>query len=130
MSRLSLRKQHGPLGRAEWRLRRKCILKYYANAADVIAALEDGSHDAMMGSGILTGAHVVDFMYNHTDTVTVHLTEAVIHLNIAINANKSPTNDLQTRKIIIHGINKTAIIEKVLAGIDEPAGTLFPKEAP
>jgi len=84
----------------------------------------------MMGSGILTGAHVVDFMYNHTDTVTVHLTEAVIHLNIAINANKSPTNDLQTRKIIIHGINKTAIIEKVLAGIDEPAGTLFPKEAP
>lgn len=105
-------------------------MKYYANAADVIAALEDGSHDAMMGSGILTGAHVVDFMYNHTDTVTVHLTEAVIHLNIAINANKSPTNDLQTRKIIIHGINRTAIIEKVLAGIDEPAGTLFPKEAP
>ena len=124
MSRLSLRKQHGPLGRAERRLRRKFILKYYANAADVIAAPEDGSHDAMMGSGILTGAHVVDFMYNHTDTVTVHLTEAVIHLNIATNANKSPTNDLQTRKIIIHGINRTAIIEKVLAGIDEPAGTL------
>jgi len=49
---------------------------------------------------------------------------------IIVNANKAPTNQLTLRKVIMHAVNKAAIIDKELAGMAEPVDTLFPKNAP
>ena len=49
---------------------------------------------------------------------------------IVLNTGKAPTDSLQNRKVIIHAIDKASIIDKELAGMDEPAISLFPKNAP
>merc|ERR1719171_1607241 len=49
---------------------------------------------------------------------------------IILNANKAPTDDLTLRKVIIHAVNKAAIIDKELYGLAEPVDALFPKNMP
>ena len=49
---------------------------------------------------------------------------------IIMNANKAPTDDLTLRKVIMHAVNKAAIIDKELFGMAEPVDALFPKNAP
>ena len=78
----------------------------------------------------MTEAEVADLKTNHTDDVFVSLTEPIQNRIIVMNTAKSPTDDLQVRKVIIHGVDKAAIINKELAGLDEPAESLFPKDAP
>merc|ERR1711924_450224 len=46
------------------------------------------------------------------------------------NTAQAPTDDINTRKMMIHAVNKADIIEKELAGLDEPVDSLFPKAAP
>ena len=109
---------------------KELVVVYYPTHDDVKAALLDGSLDAVMGSGVLTEAEVADLKTNHTDDVFVSLTEPIQNRIIVMNTAKSPTDDLQVRKVIIHGVDKAAIINKELAGLDEPAESLFPKDAP
>ena len=49
---------------------------------------------------------------------------------MVLNTAKAPTDDLQVRKAIIHAVDKKSIIEKELAGLAEPAESLFPKDTP
>merc|ERR1712050_477072 len=49
---------------------------------------------------------------------------------VIMNSNKVPTNDLTLRKVIMHAVNKAAIIDKELSGLAEPVDALFPKNAP
>ena len=60
----------------------------------------------------------------------VSMTEPLQHRVIVFNTAKAPTNDLQNRKVMIHAVDKAAIIEKELAGLDEPVDSLFSKKAP
>merc|ERR1719282_2328190 len=49
---------------------------------------------------------------------------------VVMNAAKKPTNDLQLRKIVLHAIDKAAIVDTELAGSSVVADSLFPKDAP
>jgi hypothetical protein len=73
---------------------------------------------------------VADLRNNHAEKVSVSLTESIQNRNIVFNTAKSPTDDLQTRKVIIHAIDKATIIDAVMSGIDAPVDSLFPKDAP
>ena len=130
------------------------IIRHYPTHQDVKAALLDGSLDAVMGSGVLTEAEVMDIKRNHNDKLAgkfakalssllvrafyslvfplpaVSLTEPMQNRIIVLNTGKAPTDSLQNRKVIIHAIDKASIIDKELAGMDEPAISLFPKNAP
>ena len=106
------------------------VVVQYDTEAEIKAALLDGSLDAVMGSGVLTGADVADLRNNHAEKVSVSLTESIQNRNIVFNTAKSPTDDLQTRKVIIHAIDKATIIDAVMSGIDAPVDSLFPKDAP
>ena len=103
---------------------------HYPSHTAVKDALLDGTLDAVMGSGVLTEADVALLKNDHTDKVTVSLTEAIMNRIIVMNTAKTPTDDLQTRKVIIHAVDKASIINKELAGLDETAESLFPKDAP
>jgi nickel transport system substrate-binding protein len=109
---------------------KELVLVHYPTHEEVKAALLDGSLDTVLGSGVLTEAEIADLKRNHTEEVFVSLTEPIMNRIIVMNTAKTPTDDLQNRKVIIHAVDKTAIIEKELAGLDEPAISLFPKNSP
>jgi nickel transport system substrate-binding protein len=46
------------------------------------------------------------------------------------NTARPPTDSLAVRRAIIHAIDKMDIIDNVLAGLEEPAYTLFPSNMP
>ena len=105
-------------------------VKVYATHNAVKAALLDGSLDVVVGSGVLTPADLNDMRLNNAATHGVYLGPVIINRMVIINGNKAPTNEINVRKTIIHGVNKAAIIDKELYGFAEPVDALFPKTAP
>jgi len=105
-------------------------IKRYADGAAVKAALLDGSLDAVIGAGVLSAADIVDFRDNRADAFATSFTEALQNRIVIINTQKAPTDDIQLRKVIIHGVDKAALVEKELKGIDQPVNQLFPTSNP
>ena len=108
---------------------RMVVVSYPSHDA-VKAALIDGSLDAVMGAGVLTETDVAELKRDHADKLDVALSEAIQNRIVVLNTGKAPTDELQVRKIVIHAVDKTAIIKKELAGLSETADSLFPKDAP
>lgn len=100
----------------------------YPNHQAVKQALLNGSLDMVIGSGPLQPKDVKEFQIN--PDFQVYFTEPLQNRVIVLNTAKAPTNELQVRKVIIHGVNKATIINRELAGLDEPVDALFPKTAP
>ncbi|GHP11800.1 hypothetical protein PPROV_001052700 [Pycnococcus provasolii] len=106
------------------------VLVTYPTHEAVKAALLDNSLDAVIGAGVLTEKDVAVFKREHADNFAVPLTEPMQNRIVVLNTAKAPTNELQTRKVIIHAVDKDTIIKKELAGLAAPAESLFPKDAP
>lgn len=103
----------------------------YEDHAAVKTALLQGTLDVVVGSGPLEPADIALFQREeHASNFGVYLTEPLQNRIVVLNTYKAPTSDLQVRKLLIHGVNKAAIIQKELAGLDEPVDALFPKAAP
>jgi len=103
-------------------------IKRYTTHDAVAAALKDGSLDMVVGDGVLAPADLSTFM-THTN-FAVTWTGVLMHSIVIINSGKAPTDDIELRKAIIHGIDKARIINKELNGIGEAVDRLFPKSAP
>merc|ERR1719253_236705 len=93
-------------------------------------ALLNGSLDAVMGAGVLDPADLKTLQTKHASDFHVFLGPPIMNRVIIMNANKAPTDDLTLRKVIMHAVNKAAIIDKELYGLAEPVDALFPKNAP
>jgi ABC-type transport system substrate-binding protein len=106
------------------------LVKKYASAAAVMAALLDGSLDAVLGAGVLEPSDLKTIQISHANTFNVFLGPAIMNRVIILNANKHPTDSLTLRKTIMHAVNKAAIIDKELSGFAKPVDALFPKNAP
>ena len=104
----------------------------YADHAAVKAALLDGSLDAVVGAGVLEPADIAAFRNGDhgADAFVVSLTAPLMNRVVVFNTNKAPTNDLTNRKIMIHAVDKKAIIDKEMAGLAKPVANLFPLDAP
>ena len=96
--------------------------------AAVKAALDNNDLDAVIGAGVLDPEAVREFK-GRTD-FTVSMSEPLQNRIVVFNTAKAPTDELQNRKVMIHAVDKAAIIQKELAGLDEPVDSLFPKTAP
>jgi nickel transport system substrate-binding protein len=106
------------------------VIVHYPTHDAVKTALLDGSLDAVLGAGVLTEEDVAAMRTSNTDKVSVVLTEAIQNRIIVLNTAKAPTDKLQMRKVIIHAVDRDAIIKKELAGLAEAAESLFPKDTP
>jgi ABC-type oligopeptide transport system substrate-binding subunit len=102
----------------------------YEDAAAVKAALLDGSLDAVIGAGVLEPRDIAEMRDEHKEDFRVVLTQPIQNRVVIFNTAKAPTDDLRMRKVIIHSIDKAAIVEKELEGLAEPVDGLFPKNAP
>ena len=96
--------------------------------AAVKAALDNNDLDAVIGAGVLDPEAVREFK-GRTD-FTVSMSEPLQNRIVVFNTAKAPTDELQNRKVMIHAVDKAAIIQKELAGLDEPVDSLFSKSAP
>lgn len=108
----------------------KIIVKKYSSHSEVMAALLDESLDAVLGGGVLEPADFDTIRTTHTAKLQSFLGPPIMNRIIVMNSNKSPTDDLNLRKVIMHAVNKAAIIDKELYGMAEPVDKLFPNNAP
>merc|ERR1711971_434486 len=83
-----------------------------------------------MGAGVLEPADLSKIQTAHAASFHVFLGPPIMNRIVIINSNKAPTDDLKLRKVIMHAVNKAAIIDKELYGLAEPIDALFPKNAP
>lgn len=105
-------------------------IKYYETASAVKAALLDGSLDMVAGAGVLAPADLTDFKTTHASDFYTFESRVLMHSLVILNSGKSPTDDIQVRKAIIHGVDKAAIIKRELGGDAVVVDRLFPESAP
>jgi ABC-type transport system substrate-binding protein len=103
-------------------------IKHYATAAAVNTALLDGSLDMVIGSGVLAPADLNAFMSNTNFNVV--WTGVLMHTLVILNSGRAPTDDINLRKAIIHGVDKASIIQSELNGIGQAVDRVFPRSAP
>jgi hypothetical protein len=105
-------------------------VKYYPTHAAVMQALQAGSLDGVVGSGVLTPSDLNELKTKYTQRFDVFLGPVIQNRLIILNGAKHPTDDIELRKAIIHAVDKAHIIEKELYGSAAPVDSLFPKNAP
>jgi ABC-type transport system substrate-binding protein len=106
------------------------IIKHYENSDDVYAPLMAGELDMTLGTGPLTNIQVRDIQYNNATHFQVVHSEILQNAVLVLNTNRTPTNDINVRKAIIHGVNKAEFINKEFAGLEQPANELLPLNTP
>jgi peptide/nickel transport system substrate-binding protein len=103
----------------------KVIYKGIPEATTQIMMLKNGELDMAR----LLPADQVAQLKNNLD-IQVHTEGILRNRNIVLNTQKEPFNDIKVRKAINYAIDKQAISEYVMAGIDEPAKGPFPSISP
>lgn len=106
------------------------ILKYYENTTDVFDDLVAGKLDMMLGKGPLSSKQVKEVRDNFSTTLQVHHSDVLQHSFLILNTGRVPTNDITTRRAIIHAINKGKFIEEEFAGLEQPVSQLLPRSSP
>ena len=106
------------------------ILRYYENTDDVFNDLVAGKLDMSLGRGPLTSKQVQDVRDKYSTTLTVSHSEVLQNSFLIMNTGRVPTNDIATRRAIIHAINKGKFIDEEFAGLEQPVAQLLPRSAP
>jgi len=73
---------------------------------------------------------VQEFQNDHSETHTTILGPRLFNQIIVMNAAKEPTDDIEVRRLIMHSIDKAAIVQKEMYGQASVADSLFPRDAP
>lgn len=105
-------------------------LKYYENTNDVERDLLSGDLDMALGIGPLTAKQVQDLKFYHSHTVDVRHSDVMQHALMVMNTNAEGTKDLETRRAIIHAVDKSRFIKEEFAGLEQPVTQLLPYSAP
>lgn len=103
-------------------------LKYFETAAEVATALSSGTIDAVIGDGVLAPSDLLNFQAS--SLFKTYMTPIIMHDVIIINSGKTPTDDINVRKAIMHSVNKADIIKQEFNGIGKAVDRLFPTAAP
>ena len=102
----------------------------YDTAEAVRAALEDGSLDVVWGAGVLSDATIAELQDDDdlASRINIFYSDDIQNVVLLLNSGQPPLDDIEVRKIIIHAINKPAIVEQEQVG--EVVHNVFPLHAP
>jgi ABC-type transport system substrate-binding protein len=115
----------GPRGNID-----ELIVKNYNTSAEVEQALLARTLDMVVGGSVLTPAKVKEFNDQRFTDFQVVTGPPLMNKIIVMNAARTPTDDLELRKTVMHAVDKAAIVANELAGSARVADSLFPKDAP
>jgi len=99
-----------------------------ADEAAVKVALDAGTIDAVIGAGIFGKTNIE--AYEANSNFKVSFTEPIQNRIVIFNTAKAPTDSLELRKVIIHAVDKAALVKKEMGDLAQPVDSLFPKHAP
>jgi len=106
----------------------------YEKPEEIKAALLNGALDIMWGDGILPATDITEIVTRTMDgsnsDLSVFIGEDIQNVVLVLNTGTSPLDDINTRKAVIHAINKKRLIEKELGGILDPVDNVFPRSMP
>ena len=105
-------------------------LKMYANTDDVERDLLSGDLDMALGLGPLSALQIQKLKFHHSETVDVRHTDVMQNAIMVMNTNASHTKNIDTRRAIIHAVDKARFIKEEFAGLERPVTQLLPYNAP
>ena len=108
------------------------IVQYYPSSADVKAALIDQSLDVVWGAGVLSDQDIASIQNDDSlvDIIRTFYSADLQNVIMLLNSGKAPLDNIEVRKIVIHAINKAAIVEQELAGQQTVVDNVFPLTSP
>ena len=108
------------------------VIKRYETSEAVKAALLSGELDIVWGAGVLTDADISEIQASDElqGQILVNHSEDIQNVIMLLNSGKAPLDDVNLRRTIIHAINKAAIVNDDLAGLQKPVDNVFPIIAP
>lgn len=95
-------------------------------------ALINEEIDVIWGAGVLSDSDIVEISKD-TDLqkkISVFHSGNIQNVILLLNSGKPPFDDINVRKTVIHAINKAAIVEKELSGLQKVVDNIFPLDAP
>jgi ABC-type transport system substrate-binding protein len=107
------------------------VVRYVSDIA-VRDALLNGELDVVWGAGVLSDEIIFEIQ-NDSDLrrkIDVFHSDDVQNVIIILNTGKPPLDDINVRKTIIHSINKAAIVQNELKGLQQVVDNVFPLQAP
>ena len=105
-------------------------LKYYEKTEDVMSDLLSGDLDMALGIGPLSAKQIQELKFYHSDIVDVRHSDVLQHSLMIMNTNAEHTRDIETRRAIIHAVDKSRFIKEEFAGLEQPVLQLLPFTAP
>ena len=104
----------------------------YATSAEVKDALLNGELDLVWGGGVLSDADIVEIQNDPTLSERIQVAHSgdLQNVILLLNSGNPPFDDINVRKTVIHSINKAAIVESELSGLQQVVDSIFPLEAP
>lgn len=106
------------------------VLNRHDSPDAVEAALLAGTVDMVVGGGVMTPAQVQELNAQHADRFDVTMGPPLLNTIVVMNAAKAPTSDVELRRVVMHAIDKSAIVEAEMAGAAKVADAMFPRDAP
>ena len=105
-------------------------LKYYESQDAVMSDLVAGNLDMALGIGPLTARQIQTLKRSHSDLVDVRHSDVMQHALMIMNTNAEHTRDIDTRRAIIHAVDKSRFIKDEFAGLEQPVSQMLPWSAP
>lgn len=104
----------------------------FATSDAVKDALLKEEIDIVWGGGVLSDADIVEIENDPAlqSKIDVFHSGAFQNVILLLNSGKPPFDDINVRKTVIHAINKAAIVQKELKGLQQVVDNVFPIEAP
>ena len=90
----------------------------------------DNTLDVAVGDKVLKPQQVHEFQTKRSQTHGFINGPPLLNQIVVMNAAREPTNDIEVRRLIMHSVDKAAIVAKELHGQAEVADSMFPKDAP
>ena len=109
---------------------RSCTSSSYANTDDVERDLLSGDLDMALGMGPLSALQIQKLKFHHSETVDVRHTGVMQNHILVMNTGKEHTNNIVTRRAIIHAVDKARFIKEEFAGFEQPVTELLPFSTP
>jgi nickel transport system substrate-binding protein len=91
-------------------------------------ALQTGEVDLVFGTGTISGDSFARF--KAMPGFTASTSQPMATQAITLNSKRPPTDELAVRQAVLAAVNREAILNGILYGIDKPADALFSATAP
>jgi ABC-type transport system substrate-binding protein len=108
------------------------VIKRYESSEAVKRALLSEELDIVWGSGVLSDKDIAEIEETEAfeELIMIFHSDDFQNVIMLLNSGKPPLDDINLRKTIIHAINKPAIIQDELAGMQVVVDNVFPLIAP